>query len=113
MKNFFLAAICLLTATAMGDGVRTSATGDYRLPLKAHVISAVPGYNSWPMIQDGKDVLEKVKRFDMKGFRPPKPYIRELKRYGVLPGSFDDEKDPIDPYKTDRLYWALDWTSLR
>ena len=61
----------------------------------------------------GKDVLEKVKRFDMKGFRPPKPYIRELKRYGVLPGSFDDEKDPIDPYETDRLYWALDWTSLR
>ena len=65
------------------------------------------------MIQDGKAVLEKVKRFDMKGFRPPKPYIRELKRYGVLPGSFDDEKDPIDPYETDRLYWALDWTSLR
>ena len=51
MRNFFLAAICLLTATAMGDGVRTSATGDYRLPLKAHVISDVPGYNSWPMIQ--------------------------------------------------------------
>ena len=47
------------------------------------------------MIQDGKAVLEKVKRFDMKGFRPPKPYIRELKRYGVLPGSFDDEKDPM------------------
>ena len=28
-----------------------SATGDYRLPEKAHVVSAVPGYNSWPMIQ--------------------------------------------------------------
>ena len=52
MRNLILAAGCLLAATAMGDGgVRTSATGDYRLPLKAHVISAVPGYNSWPMIQ--------------------------------------------------------------
>ena len=51
MKNFFLAAVCLSAATVMGDGVRTSATGDYRLPLKAHVISDVPGYNSWPMIQ--------------------------------------------------------------
>ena len=28
-----------------------SATGDYRLPEKAHVVSEVPGYNSWPMIQ--------------------------------------------------------------
>ena len=46
-----LTATCLIAALAKGDGARISATGDYRLPLKAHVISAVPGYNSWPMIQ--------------------------------------------------------------
>ena len=64
------------------------------------------------MIQDGKDVLEKVKRFDMQGFRPPKPYLREMKRYGVLPATFDIDNDPVDPYALDRTYWALDWTKL-
>ena len=64
------------------------------------------------MIQDGHDVLEKVKRFDMKGFRPPAPYLREMKRYGVLPGSFDIDRDAVDPYELDRRYWALDWTQL-
>ena len=65
------------------------------------------------MIQDGKNVLEKVKRFDMKGFRPPNPYLREMKRYGVLPASFDLDKDPVDPYALDRAYWALDWAQLK
>ena len=64
------------------------------------------------MIQDGHDVLEKVKRFDMKGFRPPKPYLREMKRYGVLPAAFDVDRDPVDPYELDRRYWALDWRQL-
>ena len=65
------------------------------------------------MIQDGHDVLEKIKRFDMKGFRPPKPYFREMKRYGILPESFDLDRDTADPYALDRKYWALDWTQLR
>ena len=65
------------------------------------------------MIQDGKDVLEKVKRFDMKGFRPPKPYLREMMRYGVLPATFDIDSEPVDPYALDRRYWALDWTQLK
>lgn len=65
------------------------------------------------MIQDGKDVLEKVKRFDMKGFRPPKPYLREMMRYGVLPATFDIDNEPVDPYALDRRYWALDWTQLK
>ena len=65
------------------------------------------------MIQDGKDVLEKVKRFDMQGFRPPKPYLREMMRYGVLPATFDIDNEPVDPYALDRRYWALDWTDLK
>ena len=51
MKTFFLVAGCLLAMSVIGEDGRMSATGDYRLPEKAHVISAVPGYNSWPMIQ--------------------------------------------------------------
>lgn len=64
------------------------------------------------MIQDGHDVLERVKRFDMPGFQPPGPYLRELKRYGVLPADVDPTA-PVDPYALDRKYWALDWTALR
>ena len=64
------------------------------------------------MIDDGRQVLEQVKRFDMPGFRPPEPYLREMKRYGILPADFDIEKTPVDPYALDRKYWALDWTDL-
>ncbi len=65
------------------------------------------------MIEDGKKVLDTVKRFDMPGFRPPLPYLREMKRYGVLPWNFDLEHDPVDPYALDRRYWDLDWTQLK
>ncbi|MFA6242106.1 MAG: discoidin domain-containing protein [Candidatus Hydrogenedentales bacterium] len=52
----------------------------------------------------GKDRLETIKRFDMPGFQPPAPYLREMRRYGVLPA------DPsvaglTDMYEIDRVYW--------
>jgi hypothetical protein len=53
--------------------------------------------------------LEVIRRFDMPGFRPNEHYIREMKRYGVLPASFDAARDPIDPYATDRDYWRSFW----
>ena len=64
------------------------------------------------MIQDGHGVLGNVKRFDMPGFRPPKPYLREMKRYGILPASFDLDRDTANPYELDRRYWSLDWKQL-
>jgi hypothetical protein len=56
------------------------------------------------MCQAGKRRLEEIKRFDMPGFRPPEPYLREMARYGVLkaipaPGL------PVDTYALDRAYW--------
>ncbi|MCP4641310.1 MAG: hypothetical protein GY851_12785 [bacterium] len=45
------------------------------------------------------------KRFDMAGFRPNDYYIHQMKRYGVLPDTLT-ESDPVDPYATDRAYWA-------
>ena len=53
----------------------------------------------------GKDHLDRIKRFDMPGFRPRPEYVREMKRFGALPASFDVDRDPIDVYKTDRRYW--------
>ncbi len=59
-------------------------------------------------IQDTKKELDRIKRFDMLGFRPHAGYIREMKRFGILPQSLKPT-DPIDIYKTDRLYWKSLW----
>jgi len=59
------------------------------------------------MCEAGKRRLEEIKRFDMPGFRPRPEYLREMKRYGVLPADFDPRKDPVDVYALDRAYWEL------
>jgi hypothetical protein len=45
----------------------------------------------------------------MPGFKPNEHYVREMKRYGVLPESFDLANDPIDVYATDDAYWRSMW----
>ena len=60
-------------------------------------------------ISKDKARLDKIKRFDMPGFRPNEHYIREMKVYGILPKSFKDKTDPIDCYKIDRAYWRSLW----
>jgi len=57
------------------------------------------------MIQAGKRKLDETKRFDMPGFKPRPEYVREMKRYGLLPSQFDLDKNAIDVYAMDRLYW--------
>jgi len=57
------------------------------------------------MVDAGRRKLEEVKRFDMPGFRPPREYLREMRRYGILPDTFDLDRDPVDPYELDRRYW--------
>ena len=53
--------------------------------------------------------LDEIKRFDMPGFKPNEHYVREMKRYGVLPAIFDLSKDPINVYETDKRYWQSMW----
>ena len=65
-----------------------------------------PGYKLLlAMCEGGKRHLEAFKRFDMPGFKPRSEYVREMKRYKLLPESFDLEKDPINGYEMDRKYW--------
>ena len=48
----------------------------------------------------------------MDGGTPENPsplYIREMKRYGILPPDFDPATDPFDPYATDEAYWQMFW----
>jgi hypothetical protein len=59
-------------------------------------------------IRDAKDKLEQVRRFDMPGFHPRAEYVREMKRYGILPAD-QSEEAPVDVYATDRAYWRSLW----
>jgi hypothetical protein len=53
--------------------------------------------------------LDEIKRFDMPGFKPRPEYVHELKRFGVLPESFDLARDVIDVRATDQAYWRSLW----
>ena len=60
----------------------------------------------------GKRHLEENKRFDMPGFHPTPTYLREMKRYGILPSDLPDDA-LIDVYATDRAYWRSLWWQPR
>ena len=60
-------------------------------------------------VEQAKAKLDEIKRFDMPGFKPNEHYVREMKRYGVLPASFDLAQDPIDVYATDAEYFQSFW----
>jgi hypothetical protein len=59
-------------------------------------------------IERTKQHLDRIKRFDMPGFQPRPAYMREMRRYGVLPADYPDD-GKIDPYETDRVYWESLW----
>ena len=60
-------------------------------------------------IEQGKICLEENKRWDMPGFKPHPFYVREMKRFGILPEQFDLKKDDIDVFATDRRYFESSW----
>jgi len=60
------------------------------------------------MIEAGAENLDRIKRFDMKGFQPMPQYLREMRRYGVLPPRWPDDSR-VDPYELDRRYWESLW----
>jgi hypothetical protein len=71
---------------------------------------ADPGYlQLLAGIQKGKALLEATPRFGTPAFKPNSQYVRELKKYGVLPPSFDLAKDPLDPFQADQDYWKTFW----
>ena len=60
------------------------------------------------MCAAGRDQLARIKRFDMPGFRPRADWVREMKRYGILPPTFQPG-DPVDVYATEQRYWRSLW----
>ncbi len=61
------------------------------------------------MINAGKQKLDQIKRFDMPDFKPRNAYIREMKKYGILPADFDISKQNVDVYQLDEQYWQSLW----
>ena len=62
-------------------------------------------------IDEGKQYLDQIKRFDMPGFQPRDAWVREMKRYGILPASAGAQ--PIDYYAVEREYWKSLWYTPR
>ena len=62
------------------------------------------------LCREGKKHLDSIKRFDMPGFRPTDSYVREMKKYGILPAS-QAQDAIVDVYATDRAYWRSLWWS--
>jgi hydrazine synthase alpha subunit-like protein len=60
-------------------------------------------------LQDSKRRYDAIPRFGMAGFKPNAQYVREMKRFGVLPASFDLARDGIDVFETDQRYWKRFW----
>jgi mono/diheme cytochrome c family protein len=60
------------------------------------------------MCRAGQTHLAEIKRFDMPGFAPPGPYVREMKRYGVVARDVIDAAT-VDGYHADREYWRSLW----
>lgn len=59
-------------------------------------------------ITDARKKLDEVKRFDMPGFRPRPEYLREMKRYGILPAEWAGD-GPLDMYQLEQKYWQSLW----
>jgi hypothetical protein len=71
---------------------------------------ADPGYQKLlALCVVGKDFLAHTNtRFDMPNFRPRRDWVREMKRYGILPAELDSTA-PMDVYATEQKYWESLW----
>lgn len=98
-----------LAKRAGGNGVCRESSA----PAKAKPVFADkndPDYRTLlTTIDSASGNLNKIKRYDMPGFRPHPAYVRQLKRFGVLPKSFDPQKDPLDCFQADEAYYRSLW----
>ncbi|MDR3228143.1 MAG: hypothetical protein LBT53_01840 [Puniceicoccales bacterium] len=59
-------------------------------------------------VERAKRHLDEIKRFDMPGFIPRPQYIRELKKYGILPATHNPAS-PVNTYDLEQKYWQSLW----
>ena len=56
-------------------------------------------------IESGKKLYEARPPWGTPGWKPNPQYIREMKRFGILPAAFDPASGTLDPFATDQAYW--------
>ncbi|MBL7153219.1 MAG: PD40 domain-containing protein, partial [Phycisphaerae bacterium] len=90
-----------LSRSAGGYALCRTRDKDQSKPATVFADANDPDYQKiLAMCTAGRDHLEKIKRFDMPGFRPIDQYVREMQRFGII----TDNAAPIDVYRTDRAY---------
>jgi hypothetical protein len=95
-----------LASAVGGFGLCRDTAGQ---PAGVFAASSDPDYQTLlQMVVAGRIELERIKRFDMPGFQPRPQYLRELRRYGILPPDYAADA-AVDPYQLDRLYWESQW----
>jgi hypothetical protein len=60
-------------------------------------------------IREAKTVYDAEPRYATPGFKPNPQYVREMKRFGILPETFDRQRDSLDVFATDQAYWRSFW----
>jgi hypothetical protein len=69
-----------------------------------------PGYQALlALCTAGRDFLARQDpRFDEPAFHPRVDWVREMKRFGILPATIAPS-DPMDVYAMERKYWESLW----
>jgi hypothetical protein len=61
------------------------------------------------LIERAHGEIEAKPRYARPGFRPNTQYIREMKRFGLLPHDFVADSRPVDVFQLDQAYWKSLW----
>jgi hypothetical protein len=60
-------------------------------------------------LQSGKALFDARPPWGAPGWKPNPQYVREMKRFGLLPAAFDLAKEKLDPFAMDQAYWRSLW----
>jgi hypothetical protein len=72
--------------------------------------TADPDYQALlSLIERGKAELDATPRYGSPGFQPNRQYVREMKRFGILPPNFQLGQQPVDIFALDQAYWRSLW----
>jgi len=108
-KSLILLAPLPVDAGGYGLCKKRNENGSFGESVTVFSDKSDPDYNKiLAMCRRGKRQLKQNKRFDMPDFRPTSGYVREMKRFGILPEDMPDGA-PIDVYAADRKYWRSLW----
>ncbi|MGC8828375.1 MAG: hypothetical protein ACP5TE_01200 [Verrucomicrobiia bacterium] len=80
-----------------GDVFKSTEDADYRSLLSS--------------IEKAAKLANTPPRYGAAGFKPNRQYIREMKRFGILPELFNPSKENVDYFALDRRYWKSLWYS--